>query len=149
MPTMRDRSITLRGDIVGDERQLDGSRHLTLDLVDAADAWSCTLSLVVDRHNRLREGIVELDGPERSGSAVLDRVLDLQVEPVLTLVAEFRDTARRPTRPTETTHSNSPVRLAPERPSNMGRAGVIRSINGKRNGSGRGPGGRRWRGPLS
>lgn len=98
MPTMRDRSITLRGDIVGDERQLDGSRHLTLDLVDAADAWSCTLSLVVDRHNRLREGIVELDGPERSGSAVLDRVLDLQVEPVLTLVAEFRDTDADPIR---------------------------------------------------
>ncbi len=88
---MLDPSIVLRGDIVGDERQLDGSRHLTLAFADRAGAWSCTLTLIVDRDNRLQEGTVEVDGPERNGSAALERVLDLQIEPTLTLAAEISD----------------------------------------------------------
>ena len=88
---MFDSPIALHGDIVGDERQLDGSRHLTLDLVDDDGAWFCTLTLIIDRENRLREGGVEIDGPARVGSAVLNRVLDLQVEPALALSAEFSD----------------------------------------------------------
>ena len=89
---MFDSPIVLRGDIVGDERQLDGTRHLTLDLADSNATWVCTLNLIIDRENRLREGSVEIEGPEQAGSAVLDRVLELQVEPVLTLRAEFSDT---------------------------------------------------------
>ena len=83
--------IILHGDIVEDERQLDGSRHLTLTLVDDDAAWSCTVNLHIDRENRLREGSLEIDSPARVGSAVLDRVLDLQVEPALALSAEFSD----------------------------------------------------------
>jgi hypothetical protein len=89
---MFDSPIVFGGDIVGDERQLDGTRHLTLELVDADAAWRCALNLILDRENRLREGSVEIEGPEGAGSAVLDRVLELQVEPALTLSANFRDT---------------------------------------------------------
>jgi hypothetical protein len=92
MRTMLDPSIVMRGDIVGDERQLDGSRHITLEFADGTGAWSCALSLIVDRDNRLREGTVDIDGPERNGSAALVRVLDLQIEPMLTLAAEISDT---------------------------------------------------------
>jgi hypothetical protein len=89
---MLDRSIVLRGDVVEDDHQLDGSRHLALAFVDAGAEWFCTLSLVIDRAGRLHEGALEIEGCRGDGSAVLDEVLELQSEPTLELAAIFHDT---------------------------------------------------------
>ena len=53
----------LFGEAVADEIQLDGSRHLTLEAVDADDVWRATLHLVIDEEKVVREGEMVLEGP--------------------------------------------------------------------------------------
>lgn len=55
--------LSLEGDAVSDETQLDGTRHLTIELADAAEDWLCTLHLILDAEGGRHEGELELDGP--------------------------------------------------------------------------------------
>jgi hypothetical protein len=56
-------SLSLEGDAVSDETQLDGTRHLTIELADAEEDWLCTLHLILDAEGGQHEGELELDGP--------------------------------------------------------------------------------------
>ncbi len=85
----------LRGAAVQDERQLDGSRHLTVDLADPLGAWACSLQGVLDRGGALSEAELELetpDGPWSGGLAAVERV---SREPPLRLLAVFEDAGFR------------------------------------------------------
>ena len=85
----------LRGDAVQDERQLDGSRHLTVDMADPSGSWFCSLHCVVDREGTLREAELELETPDGPWSGDLDVVDRLSVAGPLRLLATFVDAGHR------------------------------------------------------
>ena len=83
--------IALMGKAVADETQLDGCRHLTLELVDAADTWACTVHLVLDVEGSEHEGEIELDGS--ADDFWLGTLIDLtatELEDELSLHGVFR-----------------------------------------------------------
>lgn len=80
---MLDRPIRLSGDATSDETQLDGKRHLTLQLVDPLDDWLATLHLILDLEGGRHEAELELEhGDDAVWSGVLhgEAVVDSQVE---------------------------------------------------------------------
>jgi len=62
-PSLPPGSLSMEGDAVSDETQLDGTRHLTIELADDAEDWLCTLHLILDAEGGRHEGELELDGP--------------------------------------------------------------------------------------
>lgn len=88
---MADEAIILTGDAVDDERQLDGRRHLTIDLVDESDEWFCTTHLIFGAKGGLDEAEIEVEGPGRIWSGVLQEVLALSEEGPLELRARFAE----------------------------------------------------------
>ena len=82
--------LTLRGDAVADERQLDGKRHLTMELVAGEATWLCTLHLILDTEGGRHEGELALEGPgEEVWVGGLDVVEDTAVEERVSLVGRF------------------------------------------------------------
>ncbi len=81
----------LQGAAVEDERQLDGSRHLTVDLADAMGGWYCSLHAILDREGGLREAELELDSPDGPWSGALAAVERATAERPLRLLATFED----------------------------------------------------------
>jgi hypothetical protein len=81
----------LHGVAVQDERQLDGSRHLTVDLADPGGDWACSLQGVLDRGGALHEAELELDTPDGPWSGALAAVERVRPEPPLRLLAIFED----------------------------------------------------------
>ncbi len=70
---MLESPIHLSGDAVSDETQLDGKRHLTLQLVDPFEVWLATLHLILDLEGGRHEAELELEqGDESVWSGVLD-----------------------------------------------------------------------------
>jgi hypothetical protein len=69
---MLDGPIHLSGDAVSDETQLDGKRHLTLQLVDPLELWLAALHLILDLEGGRHEAELELErGDESVWSGVL------------------------------------------------------------------------------
>jgi hypothetical protein len=82
-PAMLDSPIRLSGDAISDETQLDGKRHLTLQLVDPLDDWLVTLHLILDLEGGRHEAELELEhGDDAVWSGVLhgEAVVDSQTE---------------------------------------------------------------------
>ncbi len=80
-------TVEMQGDAIADETQLDGKRHLTVELADARGDWLCTVHLILDREGGEHEAELELEGPEDavwSGAMVsldvteLDESVELQ-----------------------------------------------------------------------
>ncbi len=86
---MADGTVTLRGEATSDERQLDGSRHLTIELRDDTERWRCTLHLIVGRDGYLHEAEVEGEGPDGPWSGALLERARLDAEGPLLLRARF------------------------------------------------------------
>ncbi|PZC49408.1 MAG: hypothetical protein DK306_000647 [Chloroflexi bacterium] len=80
-----------QGEAVRDERQLDGSRHLTVDLVDSFGSWYVSLHSILDREGGLREAELELESPDGPWSGGLDVVEQISGEGPLRLRATFED----------------------------------------------------------
>lgn len=79
------------GEAVADETQLDGRRYLTLELVDAADAWACTVHLVLDVEGAEHEGDLELDGSAADfWQGILIDLTATELEDELSLHGVFR-----------------------------------------------------------
>ena len=81
----------LQGAAVQDERQLDGSRHLTVDLVDPLGGWLCSLHCILDAEGGLREAELDLETPDGPWSAGLDGVQRISRAGPLRLLASFTD----------------------------------------------------------
>ena len=81
----------LQGQAVQDERQLDGSRHLELELVDPLGGWLCSLHCILERDGAVREAELDLDSPDGPWSAGLDAVDRISTEGPLRLLASFTD----------------------------------------------------------
>ena len=65
--------ITFSGDAIADETQLDGKRHLTLQLVDSLEIWLATVHLILDLEGGRHEAELELArGAEAVWSGALD-----------------------------------------------------------------------------
>ena len=79
----------LSGQSVRDERQLDGARHLTLDLADATRDWSATVHLVLDRDGAPREGEIDIEGPGGIWSGAITGGEAVESEGQLHLRARF------------------------------------------------------------
>ncbi len=73
---MLDSPVHLSGDAVSDEIQLDGKRHLTLQLVDALGLWLATLYLVLDLEGGHHEAELEL---EHGDALIWPGVLDGEI----------------------------------------------------------------------
>lgn len=79
------------GEAVQDERQLDGSRHLTVDLVDPFGGWFLSLHSILDADGGLREAELELESPDGPWSGALEAVERISREGPLRLLATFAD----------------------------------------------------------
>jgi hypothetical protein len=66
-------TLALEGDLVSEEVQLDGSRHLAWEA--EASGWRCALQVVITRDGAAREGEVEVEGPAGAWSAALTATL--------------------------------------------------------------------------
>jgi hypothetical protein len=80
--------LVLRGELLHEEIQLDGSRHLAW-VAEEARGWRCALHLVVTRDGVAREGEVEVGGPDGEWSAALAGPADARAAPAAVVRARF------------------------------------------------------------
>ena len=93
---MNTESQSMAGQAVSDERQLDGSRYLTIEAgdlgtSDGADGWQVALQLVLSREGELIEGELELAGRGGAWSGALVEETRVDSDTPLKLRARFGD----------------------------------------------------------